>query len=141
MSSISPVPGIKLPVSSSKDLPAETLQVVLTPDSLLFENLKLVDFAKDTGAQTLSFKDSDLGDGKLKVVSLYDSLVKAREKSEFLRQKSKARDDIGNPLPFNTTLSVQADKSIPYDIVRKVMYTSAVAGYKSFLFLAQKQPE
>ena len=73
------------------------------------------------------------------MVPLYGALVKAREKAELLRAKSKARDAEGNPLPFDGVLAVQADKRIAYDTIRKVMYTAYSAGFTVFRFLALRK--
>ena len=72
-------------------------------------------------------------------ISLYQELIKAKEKSELLRLKSPARDEKGQPLPFEGVLAIQADKRVKYDTIRKIMYTAGAAGYKTFRFLAMKR--
>ena len=64
------------------------------------------------------------------------ALTEAREKSELLRSRSKARDANGKPLPFDGVLSIQADKRVQYDTVRKILYTAGAAGYRVFRFIA-----
>ncbi len=142
--SFSTVPGIKLPYSVSPDVPPDSLQVIVTPEGLTFENNRIIDFvqtAEATGSSegTYSFKKTDLDEGGRRIVPLYDALIKAREKSELLRAKSQARDAKGNPLPFEGFLAIQADKRVQYDTVRRIMYTAATAGYKIFRFLALKR--
>lgn len=135
------VPGLELPLSQSTEVPFESLSVVITPEAITFENERVIDFvtvAADAGSSeaTYSFKKSDLDEGGRRVTLLYEAFMKAREKSELLRARSKARDENGKPLPFDGVLSIQADKRIQYDTVRKILYTAASAGYRTFRFIA-----
>jgi biopolymer transport protein ExbD len=141
--SFTTVPGLKLPLSGSPEVPPDSLQVIITPEGMTFENERVVEFvvsavnagvADDTAAY--AFKKGDLDEGGRRIVPLFDALVKAREKAELLRAKSKARDEQGNPLPFDGVLAIQADKRVKYDTIRKIMYTAATAGYRTFRFLA-----
>jgi biopolymer transport protein ExbD len=144
MNNFSSVPGIKLPISKSEDSPVDSLQVIITPESMTFENERILDFVQTAAAVGSSdagyaFKKTDLDEGNRRIVPLYDALTKARAKSELLRSKSQARDASGNPLPFDGILAIQADKRVQYDTIRKIMYTAAAAGYKVFRFLALKR--
>jgi biopolymer transport protein ExbD len=140
-SSFNSVPGLKLPISASQDIPPDSLVVIVTPEGITLENDRVLDFVQtqaEVGSSDAGYqlKNADVDENGLKIVPLYDALLKARDKSELLRAKSKARDEHGNPLPFEGVLAIQADKRIKYDTIRKVMYTSATAGYKVFRFLA-----
>lgn len=142
--SFNTVNGIKLPISVSPDSPPDSLQVIVTPEGVTFENERILDFlqtaaAAGTDDSSYSIKNSDLDEGGRRIVPLFDALSKAREKSEVLRSKSKARDADGKPLPFEGVLAIQADKRINYDTIRRIMYTAATAGYKVFRFLAMKK--
>ena len=112
----STVPGMKLPISASQDIPPDSLQVIITPEGVLFDNERLLDFmvnasAAGTGAESAdyAFQEKDLDEDGMRVKPLYDALVKAREKAELLRARSAARDEAGNPLPFDGVLAIQAD--------------------------------
>ncbi len=135
--------GLQLPISGSQDNPTDSLQVIVTPESLTVESERILDFqqlAINAGSReaTYAFKDTDLDEGKRRIVPLYDALMKAREKTELLLAKSKSRVE-GKPLAFEGILAIQADKKIKYDTVRKIMYTAGAAGYKVFRFLALKK--
>lgn len=135
------VKDMKLPLSASQDVPPDSLHVIVSLAGITFENERILDFvqlAGDVGSSqgSYTFKKSDLNEENRKIVPLYDALVKAREKSEFLRAKSKERDEVGKPLPFEGVLAIQADKSVRYETVRKIMFTAGAAGYKVFRFLA-----
>ena len=136
--------GLQLPISSSPDSPNDSVQVIVTPESLTVENDRILDFLQAAGtvgnidSAVYAFKQTDLDEGGRRIVPLYDALIKAREKTEILLAKSKARAD-GKPLPFEGILAIQADKRIKYDTVKKIMYTAGTAGYKVVRFLAMKK--
>ncbi|MGE0615314.1 MAG: ExbD/TolR family protein [Bacteriovoracia bacterium] len=139
-------PGVQLPISGSQDFPAESVHLIVTPEAILFENARVVDFAQSADAvadqakaSQYKFQSKDLDEGGKRILPLYDALLKAKEKDEFLRTKSRARDEQGNPLPFEGVLAIQADKHVNYEVLRKVMYTAASAGYKVFNFLAMNR--
>lgn len=144
INSFSTVPGLELPFSQSEDVPPDSLQVIITPEAVTFENERILEFvvtAASAGStdSTYQFQNSDLDEGGRRVVPLFNALMKARDRSELLRAKSAARDEQGNPLPFEGILAIQADKRITYDTIRKIMYTAAAAGYRVFRFLAVRK--
>ena len=137
-------PGLKLPISNSQDTPNDSVQVTITPESMTVETERVLDFlqnAANVGSKEApyDFKKTDLDEGGENIVPLYDALIKAKEKTELLQAKSKARGPDGKPLPFEGILAVQADKRVRYETLRKIMYTAAAAGYKVFRFLATKR--
>ena len=144
VNSFTTVPGLKLPISSSTDNPSESPQVIITPETMTFENERILDFIQTAAAvgsteNSYSFRTKDLDEGSRRIVPLYDALIRARDKAELLRARSKARDTQGKPLAFEGILAIQADKRVHYDTIRKIMYTGAAAGYSTFRFLALKR--
>lgn len=141
--SFSSVPGIKLPISKSQDLPPDSLHLIVTPEAITFENQRVIEFvqtaeALDGGQPTYALKPEDMDEGGMRITRLYDALNAAREKAEVLRAKSPARDEKGNPLPWDGILAIQADKRVKYDTLRKVMYTAGAAQFRVFRLLAMK---
>ena len=142
--SFSSVPGIKLPISKTQDLPPDSLDIIVTPEAITFDNVHVVEFVQsaDTlngGQPTYAFKQEDLDENNMRIARLYDALTKAREKAELLRAKSPARDAEGKPLPFDGILAIQADKRVKYDTLRKIMYTAGAAQFRTFRLLATRQ--
>lgn len=136
--------GLQLPTSGSQDNPTDSLQVIITPESITVDHDRVLDFQQlatpiNNPEVTYSIKASDLDDGGLRIIPLYDALVKAKEKTELLLAQSKARTAEGKPLPFEGILAIQADKRVKYDTLKKIMYTAGSAGYKVFRFLALKK--
>lgn len=136
------VKGLSLPMSVSEVTPPDSLQLIVTPEGMTFEGKTIVEFQQTADAvgdqPSYTVRTADTDEGGRRIVPLFDALVKARDKSELLRAKSTARDENGQPLPFEGILAITADKQIQYDLIRKVMYTAAVADYRVFRFLALK---
>ena len=145
--SFSSLPGMEPPMSASPDNPPDSLHLIITPEAMTFEDERIVEFEQSMttlgGTQNADyrFERKDLKEGGRMITPLYDALVKAREKAETLRAKSQARDQDGNPLPFDGILAIQADKRINYDVLRKVMYTAATAEFRVFRMLALKKDQ
>jgi biopolymer transport protein ExbD len=144
LNTLTTVEGLQMPISSSQDEPRDSLQVIITPEGITFEGKRVVDFLQDVdsaGASEGTYKlnTTDMDEGGRRIVSLFNTLVAAREKSELLKAKSPVRDEQGQPLPFDGILAVTADKRIQYDTLRKIMYTAGAAGFKVFRFIALKK--
>jgi biopolymer transport protein ExbD len=144
LNTLTTVEGLQMPISSSQDEPRDSLQVIITPEGITFEGKRVVDFLQDldsAGASEGTYKlnTTDMDEGGRRIVSLFNTLVAAREKSELLKAKSPVRDEQGQPLPFDGILAVTADKRIQYDTLRKIMYTAGAAGFKVFRFIALKK--
>lgn len=141
--SFTSVPGIKLPISKTQDMPPDSLHLIVTPEAITFEDTRIVEFQQTADSlnstePNYDFKAQDLDENGMRILALYDALNKAKEKAEILRAKSKARDEQGNPLPFDGVLAIQADKRVKYDVLRKIMYTAGAAQYQTFRLLATR---
>lgn len=142
--------NIRLPMSSTESVPADALNVVIEPTGIIFDNIKVLNF-KNTTAETkvenatYEIDSSALSDGGRKINSLYDAMVKARENSELLmakaiwKKKTSQGEEVIVPPRFEGVLTVQADKSVRYELLRKVMYTAGAAQYKVFKFITIKK--
>jgi biopolymer transport protein ExbD len=144
--SFSTVPGLSLPISRTQQPPPDSLHLIVTPEAITFENVRIVEFIQSANTlgndeATYEFKPNDLDEQGLRVAPLFDALTRAREKAELLRTKSKARDAQGNPLPFNGAIAIQADKRVKYDTLRKIMYTAGAAQYRTFRLLALRMEQ
>jgi biopolymer transport protein ExbD len=144
--SFSSVPGIKLPLSKSQDLPPDSLHLIVTPEAITFESKRIIDFVQTpdslgTDQTSYAFKKEDLEENGKVISRLKDALIEARQKSEDLRAKSSARDANGNPLPFEGILAIQADKRVKYDTIRKIMVTAGEAKFTIIRLLAMRQEQ
>src|SRR5437868_4489838 len=58
------IPGMKLPISASQEVPPDSLQVIITPEAMTFESEKILEFvrtAADVGSTdgSYAFKKTD----------------------------------------------------------------------------------
>lgn len=93
-----------------------------------------------------------LGDGGLRILPLFDALVKEKEKAEYIQstqtfekteinKEGVAEKVVVPPPKFNGTLFLHADKAVEYDLLRKIMYTAATAEFKTFKLVAAKKED
>lgn len=136
---------IQLPQSTASEIPADGAHIIIDPDSISFDNEKLLNFTTlpqngvtDSG---YTFDETQLADSGHRIVPLYDALVRSREKAELLMSKAVWKDEKGQPKKpnFQGTVIIQADKTVRYDIIRKIMYTAGAAGYKVFKLVTLKK--
>lgn len=111
---------IRIPVSSTRVTPKDTVSVTITTKSILVGDKKKVDLvnaalqAKDMSGRT--------------VVPLNEALKKEVEKLKFIAER--------NPnAPFTGELSVIGDKRIPYDLLLSVLYTAGQNELGNYRFI------
>ncbi len=103
---VTPAPDLQLPVSTS-DLPARpVLTIVLTPSAILHEDQRIASVASFAGA---------------------DSLMIAPLHGWLTQQKAA--------LSLSPELMIQADRSVEFAVVKRVMYTCSRAGFTDFTIL------
>lgn len=114
---ITPGDDVILPTSTSTKDPSDSLKMIVSKAGIFVEDKKIVDFKEGQ----LEAKDVDASDTQF-IRSLYTEL-------DTQAQKSKAIAKVNETLEFDGRVIVQADRSLPYELLRKVMYTSMMAGY------------
>jgi biopolymer transport protein ExbD len=151
---------INLPISTTEDVPSDALHLIIEPTGIIFDNVKVVDFILPQGKNPNDLKPEDstyeidstlLGDGGRKILPLYDAMIKAKENAELLMSKTKwvtpsntsnAQNTVNKETTtpkFQGIITIQADKSVRYELLRKIMYTAGSAQYKVFKFIAIKK--
>jgi len=129
---------IELPVSLAPELYGEGMSLVIAKDKITLDSEVVLTFEGTpeekkfllpSGSVTAS---SDKG-----VLPLYDLLKKKKDDFDLLA--SRAPDPKAAATRWTGDLLVQADKDVPYDLIRRVMYTAGIAGYKQFRLTVEKQ--
>lgn len=115
---ITPSDGLRLPASTSTKEPVEALKVVVSKTGIFVDDRKVVEF---TGESIVGEKDLDKADPNF-IRTLYTELDKEA-------QKSKDIAKVNETVEFDGKVIMQADRTIPYSLLKKVMYTSMMAGY------------
>ncbi len=114
---ITPQEGLKLPQSTSQTDPKESLKLVVSKEGIFVEDEQITEFAEGK----IQKADLDRDDPKF-IRSLYKALDNKAEKSRTIANVNEAVD-------FNGQVVLQADEGLPYSLLKKVMYTSMLAGY------------
>lgn len=109
---VEPVQGMSLPLSNATTEPSKAVQVSLTKKELIIEGRTIASLDQGHFAKTdLESSDTNF------IKPLFSELEKfAKEKSE-------------DPSVKEGKVVFQADSSLSYDMIRKVMYTASMAGF------------
>jgi biopolymer transport protein ExbD len=108
---VSPFPGVSLPPSSSTAAFKESPVVVVSKAQVVVDG------------ESVCPTDEVVQSNELKVVALEQALAAVRQKSETLAQHA------GSSRKFEGKLILQADETIPFHVLQKVMYTSQTVGF------------
>lgn len=108
---------LTLPASTSSKDPTDVLKLVVSKVGIFVDDKKVVDFKNGD----LDIKDVEASDTQF-IRALY---------TELDAQASKAKNiaAVNDTLQFDGKVIMQADRNMPYELLRKVMYTSMMAGY------------
>lgn len=108
---IPPADNIKLPSSSSENNPTMALNLVVSEKEVLLEGESIAHIEN----RSIASQDLDQDD---------PSFIKPL----FLVLEKRAKEAEESKKPYGQIL-MQADQSLPYETLRKVMYTASMAGY------------
>ncbi|HRK03152.1 MAG TPA: biopolymer transporter ExbD [Oligoflexia bacterium] len=147
--------NIKLPSSTAEEIPADSINLVVEPTGIMFDNEKVMDFANlpvipspapagFTFTPTYEIESRHLADYGRRILPLYDAMVKSRQKAELMMSKAVVVDPTTGERStpkFQGVVIIHADKSVKFDILRKIMYTAGSAEFKIFKLVAEKKEE
>lgn len=119
---ISPKQGLRLPESNSPADPVDVLNMVVSTDGVFVDDKKVLNFSN--GA--LAKEDTETNDPQF-IRKLYDALD---ERAKLAKSISQVNDSF----EFDGKILVQADRNLSYDLLKRVMYTSMMAGYSDVKF-------
>ncbi|MCB0411410.1 MAG: biopolymer transporter ExbD [Bdellovibrionales bacterium] len=114
---VNPHEKLQLPSSTSYKDPVEALRLVVALDGIYVDDNRIVELKDGQVADA----DTDAGDKNF-IRPLYEALDKQAEKSRGIANKNE-------DLEFEGSIVMQADKRLNYATLKKVMYTSSIAGY------------
>lgn len=118
---VTPQKGLELPHSASQqEAQSEAVKLVVTEEGVFVQD-EMVVVIKDGRIEKAAFDKSDPDF----IRPLYEALDKEAEKVQKIAEKN-------SELKFDGKVIMQASKTLPYDLLKKVMYTSSVAGYADF---------
>jgi len=112
---------IKLPESVSQSVNTSGVIVQVSPTTIWVDDKEVLKLD--------SAKGRLYDHGNKRIISLYNELVKKKEL--FKRVEKSAQ----NAKKFSGVVNLIVDKSIKYSFVKKILYTSAEAGYRQYKFV------
>jgi len=116
---------LTLPSSSAMQTPVPALQLVVTRQAILLDNKELVRF--DNG----QLKNADLlGDG-VTIRELAIELKKQKDRSQI--------QTAGEPESWVGNIVMQADKDLPFSLLKKVIYTAGISDFVMFKLAVLKK--
>jgi len=110
---------LKLPVSTAEKPPEVTSVIAITEELLLLDGKSIV--AVDRLAQ----------DEKLLIPELFAELKQ-------LRNLNERMGAISSSISFTGKISIQADRELPYLVIKKIMFTCGQVGYNDMLLTVNK---
>lgn len=108
---VSPFPGVVLPPSSSIASFKESPVIVVARQQIVVDG------------EAVCPTDQVTASNQLKVPALEQALAAVRQKTEALAGRA------GSSRKFEGKLILQADETIPFHVLQKVMYTSQTVGF------------
>jgi biopolymer transport protein ExbD len=114
---LNPGKDMVLPASTSTKDPVDVIKLMVSKNGIYVEDKKLIDLKEGV----LDVKDVEANDTQF-IRTLYTELDHLASKSRDIASKN-------DTVEFDGKVIVQADRSLPYELLRKVMYTSMMAGY------------
>ena len=108
---VSPFPGVTLPPSTSTASFKEAPVVVVTKTQVVVDG------------EAVCPTEDVVQLGELKVPALEQALAAVRQKTEGLAERA------GSDRKFEGRMILQADETIPFQVLQKVMYTSQTVGF------------
>ncbi len=132
---------LELPKSKATDVYGEGIVLQIAKDQIKVDNDPVLQFKGD-------YKDNkfELPDGAMDsknaghgIFAIFDVLKKKKE--DFDTLASRAPDPQQAAKKWTGDLLVQADKDVPYELIRNIMYTAGMAGYKQFRLTVEKQEQ
>lgn len=138
---------LELPVSRAPEIYGEGMNLIIAKDKITLDSDIVLTFEQSPGGTGAAAGEPRFilpegavdAHGERGVLPLYDLLKKRKDEFELLA--SRAPDPAAARAKWTGDILVQADKAAPYELIRRVMYTAGLAGYKQFRLTVEKQPE
>lgn len=117
--------GIELPNSESQSANSAGVQIQVSKDKIWVDNVPVL--------ETENLPDKVYDNRGRRIIPLFNELVKKKEEiNKIAKQAPEAQK-------FSGIANLIIDKSLKYSYVKKIMYTSAEAGFKEFKFVVMGQ--
>ena len=114
---VTPHKGLRLPSSITTTNPVEGVKLIVSQKAIFVDQKQV----------------AELVEGKLKSEDVEESdqdfIQPLYKELDRLAKQSQKIAEINEEFKFEGVVVMQADAKLPYDLLKKVMYTSSLAGY------------
>ncbi|MGE4131844.1 MAG: ExbD/TolR family protein [Bdellovibrionales bacterium] len=124
---ITPKEGLRIPESNATTDPIDVVKLIVAQDGVFVEDKKIMELS-----QGHFQKDQIDKEDQSFVRALFEELDQRAKLAKSISQ-------VNDSFEFDGKILLQADRTLPYDVLQKIMYTSMMAGYAEVkLAVAQK---
>ena len=113
--------GISLPTSQTQNINNLGVNIQVSATKIWVDDKQILD--------TSELPDRLYDQNGRRIIPLYNELVHKKNEVDILAKSAK------NAKPFSGIVNLIVDKSIKYNYIKKLLYTSATAGYKQYKFV------
>ena len=128
--------SLELPVSTAKKIPESVVNLVVSKKQVVVNGVPLVALTKipdeENPGRELIAVPEDEKKGQM-ITRLYDRLLEEAERSKAIAEQSGQEDHA-----FKGRILLQCDKTLPFSVIREVMYTAGQAQFGEFKFVVYK---
>ena len=114
--------GVELPVSESQAMNTPGVMVQVSPSKIWVDDKVIYDQENDGGQWK---KDM----GNRRIIPLYNALVKKRQDIQRLEKS------VSEASEFSAVVNLIVDKTMRYNDLKSLMFTSAEAGFRKYKFV------
>lgn len=132
------VEELELPLSNAPEKVGEGVVLIIAKDQIYVDNKSIMEFI-GKGKEEPFKLPGDVPGSALSIAPVFDALKEKRDNFEVLASRSEDPEKAEER--WRGDIFIQADKAVPYELLRKVMYTASIVGYKRFRLTVQKQVE
>jgi len=111
---------LRLPQSSAQRPPETASVIVVTPQWILLDGARIVETEKVLNSKGVLIKP------------LHSRLTELRQLTEKIASISKGMEFTGN-------IAIQGDREIPFEVLKKIMYTCGSVGFNNMLLAVTKR--
>ncbi len=132
---------LQLPVSRAPEAFGEGLTLMVARDRIVVDGQPVVQFTGNPEERTFQLPEGTVENGgnERGILPLFEALQK--KKADFELLASRSPDPTSALKQWKGEIMVQADKGVPYEILRRVMFTAGRAGYQKFRLTVEKQSD
>ncbi|HJN75314.1 MAG TPA: biopolymer transporter ExbD [Myxococcota bacterium] len=126
---------LQLPSSSAAKAPELSVNLVVSKSQIVVDGVPVLNLTmvpdEETGEDFLAVPE-DEKKGQM-ITRLYDRLLEKAEQSKALGEASGSMEH-----EFKGRILLQCDKTLPFSVIREVMYTAGQAQFGEFKFVVYK---